>query len=101
MHTTQASLALFMSLIKVRKKGASPTEGPVAKYNVPQTGSALLEALALRVGAGDLEDAHGVSVTKADPNVAAGEYLFTPGAQRQTCNLFTFYVDLSFCNISQ
>lgn len=69
-----------MSLIQVRKKGAPPSEGPVAKYNVPQTGLALLEALALRVGAGDLEDAHGVSVTKADPNVAAGDYLFTPGA---------------------
>lgn len=70
-----------MSLIQVRKKGAAPSEGPVAKYNVPQTGSALLEALALRVGAGDLEDAQGVSVTKADPNVAAGDYLFTPGAK--------------------
>ena len=70
-----------MSLIQVRKKGAQPAEGVIAKYNIPQTGAALLEALALRVGAGDLEDAHGVSVTKADTSVAAGEYIFTPGVQ--------------------
>ncbi len=69
-----------MSLIQVRKKGAQPAEGFIAKYHAPQTGTALLEALALRVGAGDLEDAHGVSVTKADGSVAPGDYLFTPGA---------------------
>ena len=68
-----------MSLIQVRKKGAAPSEGFVAKYHIPQTGAALLEALALRVGTGDLEDAHGVSVTKADTHVAAGDYVFTPG----------------------